>query len=198
VRVVAHNPQRCLFYVTSLVFAVVIALNATVRQTGVRVSVPVGITTQKKSGASPVSVVASVEPVALPPARPLDAVPQTTGALKEETSSSPVLLVTSPVPPSRPRQELAELIQKTSLGSDSKMASSTVSSPLVPSAQMVSVQRALNKLGYGPIKTDGVSGSATRQAIEQFEKDRKIDITGEVGEKTRRLLSAQSGIPIER
>jgi hypothetical protein len=56
-------------------------------------------------------------------------------------------------------------------------------------------QRALAKLGYD-IKADGVMGSGTRQAIERFERERKLPVTGDFTARTVRELSAASGIAI--
>jgi peptidoglycan hydrolase-like protein with peptidoglycan-binding domain len=58
-------------------------------------------------------------------------------------------------------------------------------------------QRALAKLGYGPLKADGIMGPGTRQAIERFERDRRLAVTGELGSRTARELAAQSGLPVE-
>ncbi|WP_048707847.1 peptidoglycan-binding domain-containing protein [Microvirga massiliensis] len=58
-------------------------------------------------------------------------------------------------------------------------------------------QRALEKLGYGPLRADGIMGSATRQAIERFEKDHRLPVTGELGARTSRELANASGIAIE-
>jgi peptidoglycan hydrolase-like protein with peptidoglycan-binding domain len=68
-----------------------------------------------------------------------------------------------------------------------------------PDAQrpIVAAQRALVKLGYGPIKVDGVFGQETRQAIERFERDRRLAPTGELGTRTARELTAASGIRVE-
>ena len=59
-----------------------------------------------------------------------------------------------------------------------------------------SAQRALIKLGY-PVKADGVMGGTTRQAIERFERDRNLPITGELGAKTQRELASQSRVAIQ-
>jgi hypothetical protein len=56
-------------------------------------------------------------------------------------------------------------------------------------------QRALAKLGYG-IKADGIMGSGTRQAIERFEQDRKLPVTGEFNARTLRELAAASGVAV--
>lgn len=56
-------------------------------------------------------------------------------------------------------------------------------------------QRALAKLGYG-VKPDGIMGSETRQAIERFERDRRLPVTGEFGSRTLRELASLSGLPM--
>jgi hypothetical protein len=56
-------------------------------------------------------------------------------------------------------------------------------------------QRALARLGYS-VKVDGLMGSGTRQAIERFEQDRKLPVTGELNVRTIRELSAASGIAV--
>jgi len=61
---------------------------------------------------------------------------------------------------------------------------------------VLSGQRALAKLGYG-IKADGIMGPGTRQAIERFEQDRKLPVTGEFNTRTVRELSAASGIAVQ-
>jgi hypothetical protein len=63
--------------------------------------------------------------------------------------------------------------------------------------RVAAAQRALIKLGYGPMKADGVMGAGTRQALERFEKDRRLPVTGELAARTVRDLAAQSGIGIE-
>jgi len=61
---------------------------------------------------------------------------------------------------------------------------------------VMSGQRALAKLGYG-VKADGFMGTGTRQAIERFERDRRLPVTGEFSARTARELSALSGIPVQ-
>ncbi len=56
-------------------------------------------------------------------------------------------------------------------------------------------QRALARLGYS-VKVDGLMGSGTRQAIERFEQDRRLPVTGELNARTVRELSAASGIAV--
>ncbi|MBQ0822322.1 peptidoglycan-binding protein [Microvirga sp. HBU67558] len=56
-------------------------------------------------------------------------------------------------------------------------------------------QRALARLGYS-VKVDGLMGSGTRQAIERFEQDRRLPVTGELNARTVRELSAASGVAV--
>lgn len=66
-----------------------------------------------------------------------------------------------------------------------------------PTPRVVSAQKALAKLGYGPIATDGRFGSNTRLAIEKFERDRKLPVTGALGPQTLKQLASRSGMSIE-
>jgi hypothetical protein len=59
-----------------------------------------------------------------------------------------------------------------------------------PDPTVARAQRALAKLGYGPIKADGAKGPATRSAIEKFERDHKLPVTGEAAGRTLRALEA--------
>lgn len=67
----------------------------------------------------------------------------------------------------------------------------------VPSSpRVLAVQRALAKLGYGPLKVNGAMSAETRQAIQRFERDRKLPADGEVSDRLMRELGAVSGLAI--
>jgi hypothetical protein len=55
-----------------------------------------------------------------------------------------------------------------------------------PSPRIAAVQRALSEYGYGQIKPSGILDSATSDAIERFEREHKMPVTGRV---TGRLLN---------
>jgi peptidoglycan hydrolase-like protein with peptidoglycan-binding domain len=59
------------------------------------------------------------------------------------------------------------------------------------------IQRALNRLNYGPLKEDGAMGAGTRAALERFERDRKLPVRGEASQRTMRELAVASGIAID-
>lgn len=65
------------------------------------------------------------------------------------------------------------------------------------SPRVAQAQKALNKLGYGPLKEDGMMGPGTRQALEKFETDRKLPVKGEPQGRTVRELARASGVAID-
>jgi len=66
-----------------------------------------------------------------------------------------------------------------------------------PPRRVTAVQRALNEFGYGPIRANGVIGPDTRTAIEKFERERKLPITGQISDRLVRELSATTGRSLE-
>ena len=60
-----------------------------------------------------------------------------------------------------------------------------------PDPTVIRVQRALAKLGYGPLKDDGLMGPGTKAAIEKFERDRKLPVKGEAAGPTLRALTRE-------
>ena len=69
--------------------------------------------------------------------------------------------------------------------------------PAAESRPVLSAQRALNRLGFGPVKADGVFGEETRAALERFERDRRIAVTRDLSPRTLRELTAASGMRME-
>jgi hypothetical protein len=67
--------------------------------------------------------------------------------------------------------------------------------PVENSARILAVQKALIKAGY-VLKADGVMRPSTRQALEGFERERKLPVTGEFNPRTLRELSQRTGIAI--
>ena len=68
---------------------------------------------------------------------------------------------------------------------------------LAPSKQILAVQRALADYGYGQVQPTGVFDPATRAAIEKFERDRRMPVTGQVSDRLTRELAAMTGRPLE-
>jgi hypothetical protein len=65
------------------------------------------------------------------------------------------------------------------------------------SRRVAAVQRALTEYGYGQLKPTGTVGSDTQAAIQKFERERKIPVTGQMSDRLVRELSAAIGHPVE-
>jgi len=68
---------------------------------------------------------------------------------------------------------------------------------IAPSKRVTAVQRALSDFGYGQIKPTGVFDPDTRAAIEKFERDHKLPVTGQLSDRVVRELAAMTGRPLE-
>lgn len=68
---------------------------------------------------------------------------------------------------------------------------------IVASRRVAGVQRALTEFGYGQLKPTGNVGSETQAAIQRFERDRKMPVTGQMSERLVRELAAVTGRPID-
>jgi len=62
---------------------------------------------------------------------------------------------------------------------------------------LVAVQRALADFGYGQLKPNGILGPETRAAIERFERERKLPVTGQISDRLLRELAVVTGRPLE-
>ena len=107
-----------------------------------------------------------------------------------------------PLPPPR-RQASARLPAATlpaatpaPVRTTSASRSDPIAELLEPSNRTIAVQRALSEFGYGQIKPTGTVGPETRAAIEKFERERKLPVTGQVSERLTRELSAMKGGPL--
>ena len=68
---------------------------------------------------------------------------------------------------------------------------------IVSSQRVATVQRALTDYGYGQIKPTGAIGSETQAAIQRFERERKLPITGQMSDRLVRELGLATGKPLE-
>jgi peptidoglycan hydrolase-like protein with peptidoglycan-binding domain len=76
-------------------------------------------------------------------------------------------------------------------------ATDPIAKLIAPSKRIVSIQRALADFGYGQIKATGVYDPETRSAIEKFERDHRLPVTGQVSDRFVRELAAVTGRPLE-
>ena len=76
-------------------------------------------------------------------------------------------------------------------------ASIPAAGPTVGSRRVAAVQRALTEYGYGQLKPTGTIGSDTQAAIQRFERERKIPVTGQMSDRLVHELAAAIGHPID-
>jgi hypothetical protein len=139
---------------------------------------------------------AAAAPLPVPPVRPAELqAPQ-----RLQPAAAPSLPATSRPVAEVPRDVVArdpigELIRSGQVGSGAGAPSGGAAAP--ETRPVLAAQRALNRVGAGPVKADGVFGEETRAAIERFERERRIPVTRELSPRTLRELTAASGIRME-
>jgi hypothetical protein len=68
---------------------------------------------------------------------------------------------------------------------------------LLSTRRVAALQKALAQYGYGQIKPTGAVDAETRAAIERFERERKLPVTGQPSERLVRELTALTGRPLD-
>lgn len=103
--------------------------------------------------------------------------------------------------------EASEDLLRTMQSSKSRVANaSAVAAParndpiadlIAPSKRVLAIQRALSDFGYGQIKPTGAYDPETRTAIEKFERDHKLPVTGQISDRFVRELAGMTGRPLD-
>ena len=113
-------------------------------------------------------------------------------------------LLAAPVPPTRPGSSESGASSVVPRGSIAALLADVdgptrtgSTGPTGPDTIIASAQRALDALGYGPLTADGLYGPMTREAIERFESDHGLAVTGQLVPATAQLLARESGIAFE-
>jgi hypothetical protein len=194
-RVLLHSPKDTLAGCVAAAGVVAIIANATFLQAG-RHPAPMFNTPFPVTGsASPVSAPTIVSPNPLPRPRPVDAEAKPV-ELKSAESAVPT------APKSMPAQGATSASPASiAARSPASIAASTHGDPvgdLITSTRRVAaVQRALTDFGYGQLKSTGVAGTDTQAAIQKFERERKLPVTGQISERLVHELNAVTGRTID-
>jgi hypothetical protein len=202
-RILLHSPKDTV--AAAFAFAAICAIiaNALFLQAGRHPSPMFGSVV-----AIPAAALAPASP--LPRPRPVEAdtsAPEPN--LAEPKFAEPKFAEPRPAEP-KSADPLTNLVKATSVA---PAASSTIARPPAPipfssrnetSAnpapgfrRVAAVQRALTEYGYGQLKPTGTIGSETQAAIQKFERERKIPVTGQMSDRLVRELTAVIGRPIE-
>lgn len=68
---------------------------------------------------------------------------------------------------------------------------------ITPSKQVVAVQKALSDFGYGQIRPTGIVDPDTQSAIQKFERERRLPVTGQLSHRVVRELASITGRTLE-
>lgn len=130
-----------------------------------------------------------------------------TASMPSMSSLPAVAPLSAPLPRVRPPEAEARepAVQKSSAASavprPPAAVHATRSDPvgdlIVSTRRIAAVQRALTEYGYGQLKPTGVVGTDTHAAIQKFERDRKMPVTGQLSDRLIRDLTVLTGRPIE-
>lgn len=104
-------------------------------------------------------------------------------------------------PGSEPNETFLATLSKSQLKFTPKADASRPPDPIAeliaPTKRVTAVQRALSDYGYGQIRVTGTLDRETKDAIEQFERSRKLPVTGQISPRLMRELSSLTGRPLE-
>ncbi|WP_315833962.1 peptidoglycan-binding domain-containing protein [Bradyrhizobium prioriisuperbiae] len=169
----------------------------------------------------------AVAPASMPKPTPLSALPASPPSASASSSSSPSPMVAPSQPPSslasplpRPRpveaearpMELKAAAEPATRAVPAHGASGVMRPPasipastrndpvgdlIVSTRRIASVQRALTDFGYGQLKPTGVAGTDTQAAIQKFERERKLPVTGQISDRVVRELGVVTGRAID-
>lgn len=137
-------------------------------------------------------------PALLPRPRPAEAALKPSGLKPPELRSTelkPADLVAAPVKPAAAQPAANVARPPAALPVSSR--SDPLADLIIASRRVAAVQRALTEFGYGQLKPTGTVGSDTSAAIQKFERDRKLPVTGQISDRLVRELGAVTGRAID-
>lgn len=175
-RVLLHSPKDTVAAAAALAAVIAIMTNALFLQAGRHPSPMFGT-----AFISPAPISAP-----LPRVRPPEADPRPSEVTPIETPA-PAPVKAAPPPSSGSRAPAAATAHRADPVGD--LINST--------RRIAAIQRALTDYGYGQLKPTGVLGTDTQAAIQKFEKDRKLPITGQITDRLIKDIVVLTGRPID-
>ena len=126
------------------------------------------------------------------PARPqmADTGPTAATTAPAPAPPRPVEATVAVHPPAAPRAQAPALRRNDPIA---ELIGASIGSP----SRVLAVQRALSEFGYGQIKVSGTLDQATAAAIEKFEGDHKLPVTGRISDRLLSELASMTGHPLQ-
>jgi Putative peptidoglycan binding domain len=134
-----------------------------------------------QSGSHPSRYVANPVPVPLPIPAPAKA----KAAAESRRSASGASAATGAAEPTRSWQPVVD------------RRGDPIGELIESSSRVMMVQRVLSNYGYGQISPSGILDKPTQAAIERFERDRNLPVTGAISDRLVSALSAMVGRRLE-
>ena len=205
-RILLHSPKDTVAGAVAFTAVIAIVANAIFMQAGRHPSPMFGGGVTVSIAAPPIPLLPRPRPIeaeakpaearlpdAKPPEiksieiRPVEAKPVETKPVEPahlaKTSSAPPVVSTGVIRPPAPIPPVSR--------------SDPAGDLITPAHRVAWVQRALTEYGYGQLKPTGSVGSDTQAAIQKFERDRKLPVTGQISERLVHELTAMTGRPID-
>jgi hypothetical protein len=203
-QIVFHSPKDALAGAVALAAVLAIIVNAVFMQTARHPSPLFGTALPAAKPAAPPPVVQKSAAVPLEP-------------VQQQAVVSPMPRPRPAEAEVRPSDPLGNLVRSTSGAVASVASAPAASVPRPPaaipaaaasktdpvanqinaSARVAAVQRALTDYGYGQIKATGTVGADTQAAIQKFERERKLPLTGQMSERLVKELGLATGRTFE-
>lgn len=203
-RVLLHSPKDTLAGLVAVAAVSAIVANALFLQTGRHPAPMFG------------TVINLPAPSSVPLANPMPR-PRPVGADTSPLEPKATEFRVEPKPAEKAPEKPAETTASTPRAGDpmTNLVKATISTP-TPSAvavarppapipvqqspaarRLAGVQRALSEYGYGQLKVTGTMSGETQSAIQKFEREHKMAVTGQVSDRLLRELGAAIGHPVE-
>ena len=202
-RILLHSPKDLVAGVLAFAAVSAIIANALFLQAGHHPSPMFGsVVAVPAAGLAPASPLPRPRPVELA-TKPADTSPPESKLVESKPAElKPVEIKPAEPKAAEPRaaDPLANLVKATA--STPVMASVPRPPAPIPTAaqgarRVAAVQRVLTEYGYGQLKPTGTIGSDTQAAIQKFERERKLPLTGQMSDRLVRDLVAMTGHPID-
>jgi hypothetical protein len=211
-RILLHSPKDTFAALIAFVAATGIITNAVFLQAGPHPAPMFGSTAAPSTTSSVANPLPRPRPIEADaaPSEPRSAEPR----LVEPRLVDPRLVEPKLVEPRltepRANDPLANLVKATTAAPPPSSpvapppSSATMRPPaLVPpiqvtgSRRVAAVQRLLTEYGYGQLKATGTIGADTQAAIQKFERERKMPVTGQMSDRLVHELAVVTGHPID-
>jgi len=192
-RILLHSPKDMIAGVLAFAAVSAIIANALFLQAGRHPSPMFGsVVAIPPAGSTPASLLPRPRPVEAV-TRAADASPSEPKPVEPKAADAMANLVKSTGAPAAPPSNMT----RPPAAIPASPHIETTANPAAASRRVAAVQRALTDYGYGQLKPTGTIGSDTQAAIQKFERERKIPVTGQVSDRLVHELTTVIGRPIE-